>query len=286
MKKVVLLILVLFGFQGQAQAQAQAIVVYGEWYLLTCCWPQYCYCGPAVPFPALEGVPPQPVPLLVPPPPQPPLPTLPPPPEPSQTFFQTPVQIKDKWGLTTSSLLGKFSSSPINGLVSRLTDRDICSVDGRAFDVGIARSRSGSSFWRLTFTGNIIEDKSYTRYFCSDCNTHITNAAREMRIWGGKIERIQRIGFGGQVIRPMITLHVGLGGVTGTSIRTIQRSDGLLKEEEVGARELFSSNLFPIVGAGVGFAGDIGERFTYGVTIVGVQYPGVYYGGVMLTYWP
>jgi hypothetical protein len=36
----------------------------------------------------------------------------------------------------------------------------------------------------------------------------------------------------------------------------------------------------------VGVMGDLGSHFTYAVTIVGVEYPGRYFGRVSLTYWP
>jgi hypothetical protein len=58
------------------------------------------------------------------------------------------------------------------------------------------------------------------------------------------------------------------------------------KAETVGASELFGSRWVPNAGLGIGVMGDLGKHFTYAVTLVGVEYPGSYYGRVSLTYWP
>jgi len=242
---------------------------------------------PVVSKPAL--IPPMPSPPMLPPPPPPPPSPLPP----VREFFFEPTQPTEpyqeesryQWGPTASAMVGNFSSVPVNGIVSRLADRDVCDIQGRAFDVGVAFGKPKSSFWRLTFAGKLVEDRSSTRYLCENCGTEVTTVAKGMRVWGVRGERVFRIT--DWPVQPMVTVHGGVGRVTGRAYR-YQGPMGRppTSVEEVGARELFGSDWFPLVGAGVGVMGDLGRHLTWGVTAVGVEYPGIYYGQVSLTYWP
>lgn len=193
------------------------------------------------------------------------------------------------WGFTGGGTLGAFSSEPIRGIVNNIADRSICSVKGRALNVGLAWGGPGKSLWRVTLAGMVVKDNSFTRYQCKNCGQEleVTIASQGMTVLGGQLERVQRLGPRDWKVQPMVSIHAGAGRVSGQADRYIGPVGGVPTTlEHVGADQLFGSRFLVLAGGGIGFMGDLGKQVTYTVTLAGIQYPGVYYGGVQLTYWP
>ena len=191
-----------------------------------------------------------------------------------------------QWAPTAGALAGPFDSEAISGVWTGMLGREFC-AQGRSFDIGLAYGKPGGSLWRFSFAGVAFDDRSFSRYSCEDCDLTVTVAARSARVWGFRAERVFRIVKPTWPVAPMFTLHGGAGRATGRAIRMKNpvgnRSD--FTRETVAASRLLDSEWFPIAGGGAGVMGDIGQKFTWGFTAVGVEFPGVYFGGVQLTYW-
>src|SRR3989344_7261755 len=181
--------------------------------------------------------------------------------------------IKSRLGVT-ASWTPYIDSVPVQGIVETFTNREVC-LDGASFDVGVAVGEPKSSFWRFTFAGMVVNDGSFTEYNCEDCNTRVKTVSRGMKVLGAKVERVFRFKKNWR-FQPMASIHGGLGVVTGRAYRF---------GREVKASEMFESPVFPLVGAGVGLMGDIGNHWTLAVTAIGVEHPGLSYGRMQLTYW-
>jgi len=207
------------------------------------------------------------------------------PPKPPQPAPEPPKKSRTRLGLTVG-ITPKFSSKPVSNLVEEISGREAC-MEGQGFDAGISIGKPKSSFWRLTFTGMNVEDGSFTKYSCQDCSTQVVAVSEGMKVWGAKVERVFRINISDDwPIHPMVNVHGGAGVVTGQAKRLVIRADNTQSvTESVKAKELLGNGVLPSAGMGVGFIGDIGKHLTYTVTAVGVDYPGVYYGRVNLTYW-
>ena len=135
--------------------------------------------------------------------------------------------------------------------------------------------------------GMLVQDGSFTTYDCKDCGMQVTAVSQGMRVWGGGVERIFRLGNKDWKVRPMVSLHAGVGRVSGQALRYTGPIGGSATSiETVGADQLFGSKFLALAGGGVGFTVDLGDKWTYTVDVAGVEYPGVYYGRVQLTYWP
>lgn len=221
---------------------------------------------------------------------------IPPPSPPVRSVPERPMTIdvpviertSSSWGVTAGVMIGEFDSVPIGGTIESFTGRVVC-LKGRGFDIGAARGGQESSMWRLTIASTAIAEGSYTQYTCDNCTQTVTTTTEAgVRVLGARLERVQ--GFnneGWRAIRPMISAHVGGGRISGKAYQRIVRSDTTTAmHEAVDARELLNSSWVPMGGAGVGFMGDIGNNLTYTVVVAGIEYPGVYYGRVSLTYWP
>ncbi len=213
-------------------------------------------------------------------------------PEPRPKSTWTPPADEKKsvgnWGLTASAMLGRFDSRPISGFASQISGREICDIRGRTFDVGIARRNEGPSFWRFTLASKSIDDGSYTQYDCPRCETTVVTTAYDAQVWGGKIERVQAFGPKRWKVHPAIMAHVGVGKISGEADQITYHlpSGQQLSHRVVGADQLIGSSAFPIAGGGIGITSDISSNLTLSATFAGFEYPGVFYGGVYVTFWP
>lgn len=189
------------------------------------------------------------------------------------------------WGMTASASLGPFDSAPIHQAVSPLIGSEVY-VRGRLLDVGVAYSRGGRFVWRLAFAFKPFEDGSFTR--CQCASRQIEWVSDGVNILGFRIEPVVRLAPSRWRVQPMVTGHAGVGYVRGNVVRyegPIGSSP--TSNSMVGADQLFGSSWFPVAGAGLGVVGDLGrdKRLTWSATVVGVEFPGVYVGGLQLTYW-
>jgi hypothetical protein len=227
------------------------------------------------------------------------LPSPTPTPTPEPTPVPTPIPddqpsatlSTSQWGFTASGMVGEFDSIPIGGdggLIESIAGRRVC-VKGRTIDLGFARGGIAQSLWRFTFVSKSFTKGSFTEYKCTNCTQEVRMVEDgNVRTLGFQIERVQ--GFNNKTwgsIRPMISVNAGIGSISG-SVRRLSGPVGKppTKSEMVHARELFGSGWVANAGVGVGIMGDLGKKFTYAVTVIGVEYPGSYYGRVSLTYWP
>lgn len=184
------------------------------------------------------------------------------------------------WGLTGSVMLGTFSSMPINSFVSGLAGRNVCDVKGHTFGGGLAWRPDEDSWLIVRFTaeGKTIKDGSYTQ--CKECN--LTRVAYNMKAWGGQIEAVGK--FTDWPIKPMASLNLGAGHVTGLAFEFVGAAGTIPPSARtVGARELFGNDWLAFAGAGLGVAIDQGSNITWGITAVGLEFPGRYFGKVSFT---
>jgi hypothetical protein len=188
-------------------------------------------------------------------------------------------------------MIGVFDSIPIGGdggFIEGISGRRTC-IKGRTIDLGLARGGIRSSMWRFAVVSKSFAKASFTEYKCTNCTQEVRMVEDgNVRTLGFQVERVQ--GFNNKTwgsIRPMISGNAGAGRISG-SVRRFSGPVGkpATKAETVGASELFGSRWVPNAGLGIGVMGDLGKHFTYAVTLVGVEYPGSYYGRVSLTYWP
>ena len=109
--------------------------------------------------------------------------------------------------------------------------------------------------------------------------------AEGMSVWGGKIEGIWRLGPRSWPVQPALGGHIGVGRVSGSATQYVYSVEtGTTEVRRVGARTLFGSEFFPIVGVDGGIAGDFDEKkWTYGLS-AGYDHPGLS-AGVKLTRW-
>ena len=192
-----------------------------------------------------------------------------------------------KWGLTGSAMIGIFQSVPVGTAIERITGRNVC-FTGRLFEVGVAKGDQKSSIWRATFVVQTVDDGSTTNFICQNCAQEVTTTTVGVKVLGVKGERVQRIKLlpSRSPVQLMVTGHVGLGHMSGRASQSTGPIGGSpTKVSAVGVDELFGSNWFPIVGGGVGLMGDFGQHWTYGLTAVGFEWPGIYYGAITVTYW-
>jgi len=207
----------------------------------------------------------------------------PPPPVIDSPYYET----VSAWGVTASAMIGEFNSIPIGSAISSLTGRTVCSTKGRTFDIGVAHGGPESSLWRLTVMSKAFKEGSFTQYTCANCSQDIrTTANAGVHAWGVNLERVFRISVHeGRAIQPMVSVNGGVGRISGTARQQTIRDSVVTSTRAVEASELFSSKWLPNAGVGVGFMGDLGEHVTYAVIVAGVEYPGLYYGKIGLTFW-
>ncbi len=202
------------------------------------------------------------------------------------TRVPTPESSIPVWGITGSAMIGEFDSRPLGGALESMTGRTIC-MQGRDFDIGVARGTPTSTVWRFTVARKSIYEGSFSRYQCPSCGLDIeTTALSNVNVWGARIEGDFRIPVGrGHGIQPMISISAGVGRIVGDAHQRTTRSTIVSVTKKVSARELMSASAFPMGGAGVGFTGPLGSRASYAVTVIGFEYPGRYYGRVTLNFW-
>ncbi len=193
-----------------------------------------------------------------------------------------------QWAPTASVMFGQFNSKPVSGLIESLAGEKVCAV-GREFDFGVAKGGIKSSFTRLTIVKMSFDNGTYGEFQCANCGQNIrVVATNDMAVWGVKAERVIRLKVSDSwPVQAMVAGHAGLGLVSGSATRYSGVNGNFSTGAQmVQASDVFGRRLFPIVGADVGFMGDIGRHLTYTVSILGVEYPGISYGKVSLTYWP
>ncbi len=196
---------------------------------------------------------------------------------------KTPMQ----WGLTGG--FNAFSSTPVNGFIERFVDQTVC-VEGKTFGAGIALGGEKKSIWRLSFVATTLDENSLTYFVCPDCRKDVrTVADKGARMWGARVERIQRIPvLKGSPIQPMVSASLGFGTVGGQDVlQTVTPTGGApILARRVGVSELFGSTSMLYGGVGAGVLIDVGHRATLDITAVGIDIPtGRYFGKVGLTYW-
>lgn len=190
------------------------------------------------------------------------------------------------WGITGSAMIGEFDSRPLGGSLESMTGRTIC-MQGRDFDIGVARGTPTSTVWRFTIARKSIYEHSFSRYQCPSCGLDIeTMALANVNVWGARIEGDFRIPIGHRRgIQPMILISAGVGRIVGDAHQQTTRGTIVSVTKKVLARELLESSAFPMGGAGIGFTGPLGSRASYAVTVIGFEYPGRYCGRVTLNFW-
>ncbi len=205
--------------------------------------------------------------------------SAPPPPPPAP--MPEPEENGARFGITTS-VTPRFSTSPVNGLVSGMLNKDAVCVDGYALDAGLAWGRPRGSFLRVGFSYRSISDGSMTRLACPECNAQeIVMAYGTVRQYGLVGEAILRLPIGrAWPVQPMVSAHGGFGGWSGKTTSTVIRgttATGL--EAEPG--HLLGINVFGGVGVGL-----VGGNDHWTVTGAGViESPTGLGGRFTLTRW-
>lgn len=219
----------------------------------------------------------------------------------SKVFAQdqspTPAPVQDQdtekenhssWGGTGSIILVPFDSLLMSRLANSIAGQTVC-VKGRTWDLGVSYGKENSSYWRLTIGSKTFHKGSFTQYTCEKCGQDVKNlVVGSVNGTGFQAERVFRLEVRKDMpVQPMVTANAGVVHLSGSVTQlTGPVGSGPTKAEEVGTNELFGSKWFPFAGAGVGVMGTVSKRLTYGVTVVGFEYPGVYFAKVTVTYWP
>ena len=212
------------------------------------------------------------------------------------------AQDDSQWGPSVGFLFREFDSNDLTKLddfVETLTDADT-QITGRSWDVCAARGRSGHSMTRLCFTQVRFDDGSgFSDPLFFDATTE------EVSIKGFKAERTWRFGPSRWPVAPMLTLHGGLGKISGTVTYTEydvifdeatfepRRGSVRLQEQrpitdpELALWPTFGDNWTFLLGMGVGVTADLGRHTTVNFGIYGMEFPGVHKAGLLqVTFWP
>lgn len=200
-----------------------------------------------------------------------------------------------QWGPSAGMMLGTFNSNEltsVKNLVKTLTDYD-SSFTGRSWDLCAARGRSGASYVRLCYTQLKLEDGGG---LFDELGEGVT---RGVLIKGFKADRMWRLGPASWPVAPALTLHGGLGKVSGTVFfnefmltfdpRTGRSQRQLVSSSERPAGEFlgFVGNDWTVIGgASVGATATLGSHATVSVGVYGLEFPGIYKGQVQFVYWP
>jgi hypothetical protein len=196
------------------------------------------------------------------------------------------------WGPSVGVLLGTFDSqdlSSLNTYAQKITGYDVVSLTGRSWDVCAARGGSRRSQLRLCYTEVHFADGSELS------NTLSSGVTQSGKVRGFKIDREFRIGPHSWPIAPLVSIHGGLGKVSGDAVFTIYNPTstgdrGPVRDQETHQLSEYLGVIGPdwtfIGGGSVGLTASAGKHVTVNVGIWGVELPGAYKGQLQLTYWP
>lgn len=183
---------------------------------------------------------------------------------------------RSQWAPTASFLLGEFDTGPLVAeLVEETFDFDDFEFTGRSWDIGVARGRPGHSYFRICYTEVRVQEGSFA------VEGDLLTTTRDVRVRGAKIERVWYVGRASWPVAPMVSLHGGVGKVSGEVVETIS-GDAQVKD----ASEILDTEWWPIFGAGIGLTGRINDYVTITGSVAGIEFPGVYYGAVQVIVWP
>ncbi|OGE87982.1 MAG: hypothetical protein A3J07_02160 [Candidatus Doudnabacteria bacterium RIFCSPLOWO2_02_FULL_49_13] len=188
-----------------------------------------------------------------------------------------------QWAPTAGGTLGKLDSGPLSTFMEKIgLELD---MTGRTFDVGAARGRPGHSMIRITFTQIRIKDGS------SANDGFYRFVTDNVAIRGLKVERQFRFGPTKWPVAPMLTVHGGVGKVSG-SVAKFQPAPGTRRYDgppisSESVVEIFEGHSWlPIFGLGVGATASPSRHLTVTVAAYGLDTLGAYKGLVQVVYWP
>jgi hypothetical protein len=208
---------------------------------------------------------------------------------PSASFAQS------QWGPSVGFMLGKFDSndlSPVDKLVEEITGYD-STFRGRSWDLCAARGRADSGQLRICYTQIKLDDGSGLSDEFSDGVTD------DGAVKGFKVDKTFRIGPSRWPVAPAVSLHGGLGKVSGDAVFTVFNgsfnASGTFVRTSVRAQErhklqeyysMLGEDWTLIGGGSIGVTAALGNRATVNFGIWGVELPGAYVGQVQVTFWP
>ena len=185
---------------------------------------------------------------------------------------------QSQWAPSAGIMLTEFRAGPLDSVIENATGYQP-DVRGRSWDVGIARGRPGHSYFRIgyaeiNFGSESLFLKGNARYFLDD-----------VKVRGVRVERVFRLGPSRWPVAPMLSLHGGVGQLSG-EVRKIILTAPNQAVQRGNVKDLLDTRWFPIAGAGVGFSADIASRLTLTVSVGGIELPGYYFGRIQLVFWP
>lgn len=200
---------------------------------------------------------------------------------------------KSQWAPTVNLGIGRFNTDRTGSVLGDIFGFNEVDIRGRSWDIGATRGQPGHSRIRLAYTELRFEDGS------SVSNPPFeANITRGTKIKGFKAEKVWRFGPSRWPVAPILSLHGGIGKISGNIDRTFKdpycddlrkfgyicRPDLVTKES---AKEVFGGlEWLPVGGLGFGATADIGDYLTVDIKVYGLEFPGTYAGSVQLTYWP
>jgi hypothetical protein len=201
-----------------------------------------------------------------------------------------------QWAPSFGFLVGAFNSSDLTTLrdvVENISGYDAV-LTGRSWDLCGARGRASGSYTRVCYTQLRIDDGSGLFDEFSD------GVAQNVRVKGFKAEHVWRIGRRSWPVAPTVSLHGGLGKVSGKVVfthydfafnqQTQQFSKGapISTETQPAAEYLaFIKDEWTLIGGGsIGATATLANHLTMTVGVYGMEFPGVYKGQVQFVYWP
>lgn len=202
---------------------------------------------------------------------------------------------QSSWGPSVGFLLGKFDSNdlkPIDNFVEEITGYD-SSFKGKSWDLCVARGAANSSQLRFCYTQVKLDDGSGLSDEVSD------GVTEDGAVKGFKVNQVWRIGPKAWPVAPAVSVHGGLGKVSGDAVFTVYNgsfnSSGTFVRTSVRATErhklqeyysLIGEDWTLIGGGSIGLTAALGDRATVHFGIWGVELPGAYKGQLQFTIWP
>lgn len=182
---------------------------------------------------------------------------------------------KNQWAPTVNFLVGRFNTDQTSNFLGELFGSDL-DLRGRSWDIGAARGRPSNSYTRITYSQVLLDDGS------SVSDGDGSYVASGVKWKGFKIEKVSRLGPVRWPVAPMLSVHGGLGKISGTVTRTSRT-----RVTQASPKELFDGlEWLPIAGLGVGATATILDYATVTVSFYGMEFPGTYKGSLQITYWP
>ena len=210
---------------------------------------------------------------------------------PSAAFAQS------QWGLSTGFLLGTFDSDDVEALdkfLEQVTGYE-AKFEGKSWDICAARGRAFGGSTRICYTRIKLDDGSGLR----DEDGFEEGVTEDGAVKGFKVDRLFRIGPSSWPVAPAVTLHGGLGKVSGDAVFTVYNGfftpGGTFVRTGIQAQErrklseyygLIGEDWTVIGGGSIGLTAAFGDRFSVNLGIWGVELPGAYRGQLQLMYWP